>query len=66
MTAIQILEKLGADASFHPSKLTENDKKEIQQLSEQQPGFHAPLVHSPASEDEEETENDSKDDNEEK
>tara|TARA_R110002167_G_scaffold136332_2_gene323065 strand:+ start:2901 stop:3095 length:195 start_codon:yes stop_codon:yes gene_type:complete len=64
MTAIQILEKLGADASFHPSKLTDNDKREIEKLSAQQPGFHAPLVHAPATEDEEETE--PQDDNEEK
>ena len=54
MTAIQILEKLGADASFHPSKLTDNDKREIEKLSAQQPGFHAPLVHAPATEDDEE------------
>jgi hypothetical protein len=66
MTAIQILEKLGADASFHPSKLTDNDKRDIEQLSAQQPGFHAPLVHAPATEDEEETETERQDDNEEK
>ncbi len=52
MTAIQILERLGADASFHPSKLTDKDNAEIIKLSEDSPEFNAPLIlhHHPAEE----------------
>ncbi|MBU3002934.1 hypothetical protein [Paraglaciecola arctica] len=53
MTAIQILEKLGADASFNPNNLTDLNKSEIIQLSETSEHFNAALHHSPAEEDDE-------------
>lgn len=53
MTAIQILEKLGANASFNPNHLSEEDKSVIEQtLSDSQP-FNAIQVQT--SPDEEET-----------
>jgi hypothetical protein len=52
MTAIQILEKLGADASFNPNNLTDLNKTEILELSEKGEDFNAALIlsHSPAEE----------------
>lgn len=52
MTAIQILEKLGADASFHPNKLTHDDKCKFSPLIENGVNFNAILSHSPAEDDE--------------
>lgn len=55
MTAIQILEKLGANASFNPSNLSEEDRSGIEQtLSDSKP-FNAVQVHT--SPDDEETPN---------
>jgi hypothetical protein len=51
MTAIQILEKLGADASLDPSQMSNNDKEQISQLVKNTAFFNASLVHSPAEED---------------
>ncbi|WP_340680883.1 hypothetical protein [Paraglaciecola sp.] len=56
MTAIQILEKFGADASFDPSHVGEVERTEFTKLSNEQPAFNAPLTHSPADEDEYENE----------
>lgn len=57
MTAMQILEKLGADASFNPSHLSNQDKDDIAKLTENAPEFNAPLILSnqhPGEEPEEE------------
>ena len=60
MTAIQILEKLGADASFNPNNLTDLEKSEIIKLSEKSDDFNAALILSNApAEEEEDTEDDS-------
>ena len=60
MTAIQILEKLGANASFNPNQLSEEDKSAIQQtLSDSEP-FNAILINT-QPEDDEETPDDSED-----
>jgi hypothetical protein len=52
MTAIQILEKLGANASFNPSHLSEEDKSGIEQtLSDSKP-FTAIQTHIPPDDEE--------------
>lgn len=58
MTAIQILEKLGANASFNPNNLTDLNKQEILELSKNDEDFNAALIlsHSPAEEDDQEDE----------
>lgn len=57
MTAIQILEKLGANASFNPNHLSEEDKSGIEQtLSDSKP-FNATQLHSHPGDDEEAPEN---------
>tara|TARA_R110002167_G_scaffold361905_1_gene580637 strand:+ start:365 stop:571 length:207 start_codon:yes stop_codon:yes gene_type:complete len=64
MTAIQILEKLGANASFNPSHLNEEDKLGIQQtLSDTKP-FNAIQSQTPPDEEEipEENQDDEKND----
>lgn len=60
MTAIQILEKLGSDASFNPANLTDLDKTEIVNLSDKNDSFNAPLIlsHSPAEDDSEDDSDD--------
>jgi hypothetical protein len=62
MTAIQILEKLGADASFNPANLTDLDKSEILELSEKGEDFNAALIlsHSPAEEEDQEDDSEEK------
>ena len=52
MTAIQILEKLGAEASSDPSQISPSDKEQINNLVNNSAFFNAALVHSPAEEDE--------------
>ena len=52
MTAIQILEKLGADASLEPSQISNGDRAKINKLVANGAFFNATLVHSPAEEDE--------------
>ena len=52
MTAIQILEKLGAEASLDPSQISQVDKEQINQLVNNSAFFNAALVHSPAEDDE--------------
>ena len=56
MTAIQILEKLGADSSMSNSDLSHNDKKQLTELAENNVFFNAALIHAPAEEPEEEPE----------
>lgn len=53
MTAIQILEKLGANASFNPNHLSKEDKSKIEQtLSDSKP-FNAIQINTQPDEDEE-------------
>lgn len=54
MTAIQILEKLGADASLNPGTMSDEDKNKITQLAEATPLFNATLIHTSPDEDEDE------------
>jgi hypothetical protein len=61
MTAIQILEKLGADASLDPSSMSEQDRQQIAKLVEGSKTFNAVLTHAPAEEPDSE-EDDSEDD----
>jgi hypothetical protein len=56
LTAIQILEKLGAEASLDPSQISPNDKEQINKLVNSSAFFNAALVHSPAEDDEPEEE----------
>ena len=58
MTAIQILEKLGAEASLDPSQISQVDKEHINQLVNNSAFFNAALVHSPAEDDEPDEEDD--------
>jgi hypothetical protein len=62
MTAIQILEKLGADASFNPNNLTDLEKTEIINLSEKEEDFNAALflTNTPAEEDDTEEDDEEK------
>ena len=70
MTAIQILEKLGANASFNPNHLSEEDKSIIEQNLNDSKPFNAIQVHThPDDEeipDEDENENDENDEKDEK
>lgn len=60
MTAIQILEKLGANAVFNPSQLSEEDKLTIQQALGDTQTYNAILSQSPP--DEEQTPDEEQDD----
>jgi hypothetical protein len=61
MTAIQLLEKLGADMSFNLSMLSEEDKKSIEDIILKANTFNAmEIIHAPEEEEpEEETEDES-------
>lgn len=56
MTAIQILEKLGADSSMSTADLSHSDKRKLAGLTEKNATFNAALTHAPAEEPEEEPE----------
>mgnify|MGYP007055207757 FL=1 len=60
MTAIQILEKLGANALFNPSLLNEEDKLTIQQTLSETNKFNA--IQTNTVPDEEETPDEEQDD----
>ena len=62
MTAIKLLEKLGADASFDPSLLSVEDKKAVEGMIQKAKRFIAmEIIHAP---DEEESEEDTEDEDE--
>ena len=62
MTAIQLLEKLGADASFDPSLLSVEDKEMLEDIIHKAKTFNAvELISVP---DEEEPEEESEDESE--
>lgn len=62
MTAIKLLEKLGADASFDPSLLSVEDKKTLEDIIQKAKTFNAiEIVHAP---DEKEPEEDPEDESE--
>lgn len=50
MTAIQILEKLGADASFTPNNLSAEDTTDIEQTLSNSKPFNAVQIHNPPDE----------------
>jgi len=50
MTAIQILEKLGADAGFSNENIKEDELENIANIINLHPVFHAALSNSPAEE----------------
>ncbi|MFT4810531.1 MAG: hypothetical protein ACI9LX_003898 [Paraglaciecola sp.] len=57
MTAIKLLEKLGADATFDPSLLSVEDKKTLSDIIQKAQTFNAiEIIHAP---DEEEEDDDS-------
>ena len=59
MTAIKLLEKLGADATFNPSLLSTQDKKVIEDMIQKAQTFNAlEIIVAP---DEEESEEDTED-----
>ena len=61
MTAIKLLEKLGADASFDQSLLSEEDKNSVEEIIHRAKNFIAmEIIHAP-DEEEEESEQDSED-----
>ena len=59
MTAIKLLEKLGADASFDPSLLSAEDKKTLEDIIQKAKTFNAiEIIVAPDEEEsEEDTEN---------
>jgi DNA-binding protein YbaB len=64
MTAIKLLEKLGADASFDPSLLSVEDKKTLEDIILKAKTFNAiEVIHAP---DEEEDESEKEDNDSEK
>jgi DNA-binding protein YbaB len=66
MTAIKLLEKLGADASFDPSLLAEEDKKTLEDIIQKAKTFNAiEIILAPDEEEipEEETEGESEKEN---
>lgn len=62
MTAIQILEKLGADASYNSNQVSENDRLNIIKESKDTAEFSAPLTHHSPLEDEENEDEDKDED----
>ena len=56
MTAIQILEKLGADSSMSTADLSHSDKKQLTVLAENNAIFNASLINTSPSEDDPEEE----------
>ena len=61
MTAIKLLEKLGADASFDPSLLSVEDKKTLEEIIQKAQTFNAvEIIVAPDEEEpEEETDDES-------
>lgn len=45
MTAIQILEKMGANASADKNAISDSDRQNIDKLASKSPHFHAPITH---------------------
>ncbi|MFT6990502.1 MAG: hypothetical protein ACJASL_002480 [Paraglaciecola sp.] len=65
MTAIKLLEKLGADATFDPSLLSLEDKKTLEDIIQKAQIFNAvEIVYAP--DEEEEEDDDEEDDDSEK
>jgi hypothetical protein len=59
MTAIKLLEKLGADATFAPSLLSVEDKKTIEDIIQKAQIFNAvEIVYAPEEEDDDDSEDD--------
>ncbi|MFT5837525.1 MAG: DNA-binding protein YbaB [Flavobacteriales bacterium] len=62
MTAIKLLEKLGADASFDPSLLSVEDKKTLEDIILKAKTFNAiEVIHAPDEEEEDESEKEDND-----
>jgi hypothetical protein len=65
MTAIKLLEKLGADATFDPSLLSLEDKKTLEDIIQKAQIFNAvEIVYAPDEEEEEEDDDEEDDDSE--
>jgi len=66
MTAIQLLEKLGANASFNPNHLSKEDKSSIEQAVSTSKTFTAVQLNTQPNDDEETPEENDDDDKESK
>jgi hypothetical protein len=63
MTAIQLLEKMGASANADKNAISDSDKQRISALTNDSPHFHAPITHGHGEgEDEDQDEDEDEDD----